>query len=424
MWDGDPERIFKMTLKERFLKYVSFDTQSDETSKTMPSTAKQWALARVLVDELKQLGAENVRLSEYGYVMAELPATMGQASVPALGFIAHMDTSSDASGENIKPRIIENYDGGVIVLNEEKHISLDPKQFDSLGRHIGQTLVVTDGTSLLGADDRAGIAEIMTLVAYLREHPELPHGKLCVGFTPDEEIGNGAEKFDIKDFGADFAYTVDGGELGEIEYENFNGANVGIFFQGKSIHPGSAKNKMVNAALIAAEFAALLPESETPAHTEGYEGFYHLHQMSGTIEEAELQYIVRDHDREKFESRKQFMHTVGDYLNKKYGPGTVQVVTQDRYFNMREKILPHMQLIELAERAMELAGVTPMTVPIRGGTDGARLSYMGLPCPNLCTGGLNFHGPFEYCSLDAMEKVVDTLIRLTQLFAQHYTGKK
>ena len=412
-----------MTLKERFLKYVRFDTQSDEASETTPSTEKQWTLAHALENELKDLGAENVRVSEFGYVMAELPSNMGNVTVPALGFIAHMDTSSDASGENVKPRIIENYDGGVIVLNTEKHMVLDPKQFGSLSRHIGQTLIVTDGTTLLGADDKAGVAEIMTLVAYLQEHPELRHGKLCIGFTPDEEIGNGAEKFDIIDFGADFAYTVDGGELGEIEYENFNGANTGVFVQGRSIHPGSAKNKMINAALVAAEFTAMLPESETPAHTEGYEGFYHLHRMLGTVEQAELHYIIRDHDWEKFESRKQFVHTVGDYLNKKYGPGTVQVNTQDRYYNMREKILPHMQLIELAKQAMELAGVRPMTVPIRGGTDGARLSYMGLPCPNLCTGGLNFHGPFEYCSLDAMEKVVDILVRLTELFAHAFSDQ-
>lgn len=406
-----------MTLKERFLNYVSFDTQSSEEADTIPSTEKQWALAHLLEKELLAMGAENVRISEYGYVMASLPSNMGEKKVPALGFIAHMDTSPDASGENIKPRIIENYDGGIIVLNKEKNIVLDPNEFESLKTHIGEELIVTDGTTLLGSDDKAGIAEIMTLVEYLVNHPEIPHGKICIGFTPDEEIGNGAEKFDVTDFGADFAYTVDGGDLGEIEYENFNGANAGVFIQGKSIHPGSAKNKMINASLVAIEFAAMLPQFETPSHTAGYEGFYHLHRMSGSVEEAELQYIIRDHDKDKFESKKQFVRMVGEYLNKKYGENVVQVAIEDKYFNMCEQILPHMQLIELAEKAMKAEKIEPLVVPIRGGTDGARLSYMGLPCPNLCTSGHNFHGPFEYCSIDSMEKVVAFLIRLVPMFA-------
>ncbi|NCB74717.1 MAG: peptidase T [Clostridia bacterium] len=406
-----------MTLKERFLNYISFDTQSDENAETMPSTQKQWALARLLEEELRALGAESVRVSEYGYVMAHLPSNLGEKEVPALGFIAHLDTSSDTSGANIKPRSIENYDGGAIVLNEDKNIVMSPENFESLKTHIGEELIVTDGTTLLGADDKAGIAEIMTLVEALQNHPEMPHGKICIAFTPDEEIGNGAEKFDVTEFGAEFAYTVDGKDLGEIEFENFNGANAGIFIQGRSIHPGSAKNKMINAALVAAEFASLLPLAETPSHTEGYEGFYHLHRMTGTVEEAELHYIIRDHDRAKFENRKRFVHEAGEFLNKKYGENVVKVITEDRYYNMREKILPHMELIELAKKAMEAEGIIPAVVPIRGGTDGARLSFMGLPCPNLCTGGHNFHGPYEYCSVNSMEKVASFLVRLVSLFA-------
>lgn len=407
-----------MTLKERFLNYVSYDTQSGEESETIPSTDKQWTLARLLEKELLDLGAQNVRVSEYGYVMAELPSNMGKAKVPVLGFIAHMDTSPDAPAQNIKPRIIENYDGSAIVLNDKKNLTLDPVEFDSLKKHTGETLIVTDGTTLLGADDKAGIAEIMTLAEYLITHPEAPHGKICIGFTPDEEIGKGPDKFDVLGFGADFAYTVDGGDLGEIEFESFNGANAGVFVQGRSIHPGAAKNKMINASLVAAEFASLLPQAETPSHTENYEGFYHLHFISGTVEEAELQYLIRDHDREKFENRKRFIRSVGDYINNKYGEYTVQVVLHDQYSNMREQILPHMELIDIAKKAMEAEGVTPEIVPIRGGTDGARLSYMGLPCPNLCTGGLNFHGPFEYCSLDSMEKISKVLVRLTEMFAK------
>ena len=407
-----------MTVKERFLNYIKYDTQSVEDSSNIPSSETEWELARLLQKELMELNAENVRVSEYCYVMAELPSNISDKKVPALGFIAHMDTSPDASGKNIKSRIIENYDGGVIVLNSEKNLKLDPEEFASLKTHIGEELIVTDGTTLLGADDKAGIAEIMSLVEYLQNHPEIPHGKICIAFTPDEEIGNGAEKFDVKDFGADFAYTVDGGDLGEIEYENFNGANAGIFIKGRSIHPGSAKNKMVNAALVANEFASMLPQFETPSHTEGYEGFYHLHQMSGTVEEAQLHYIIRDHDKTKFEKRKEFVHTIGDYLNKKYGEKIVEVITEDRYYNMREKILPHIKLINLAEKAMKAESINPLIVPIRGGTDGARLSFMGLPCPNLCTGAHNFHGPFEYCSVDAMEKVVLFLRSLTQMIAE------
>lgn len=407
-----------MTVKERFLKYVSYDTQSVENRDAIPSSEKQWALARIVEEELIELRAVNVRISDNCRVMAELPSNICSDSVPALGFIAHLDTSPDASGKNVRPRLIENYDGGVIVLNEKKNITLDPKAFDSLRLHIGEALIVTDGTTLLGADDKAGIAEIMTMISELQRHPEIPHGKICVAFTADEEVGNGTEKFDVADFGADFAYTVDGEQLGEIQYENFNAANAGVFVEGIGIHPGSAKNKMLNASLIASEFISMLPQNETPAHTEGYEGFYHLHSMSGTVEEAQLQFIIRDHDRENFEHRKKLMHTIGEFLNSKYGTGIVSVVTKDRYYNMREKIESHMDLIELAKKAMTEMNIDPLIVPIRGGTDGARLSYMGLPCPNLGTGGHNFHSPYEYCSVDAMEKTAAALIRLVQLFAE------
>ena len=406
-----------MTVKERFLNYIAINTQSAEGAETMPSTENQWILARRLADELKALGAENVRISEYGYVMAELSATV-EGDIPVLGFIAHMDTAPDASGENINPRAIPDYDGSVITLNEELGLFLDPAEFPSLKTHIGEELIVTDGTTLLGADDKAGVAEIMCLAEFLLSHPEMPHGKICIAFTPDEEIGNGTDKFDVADFGADFAYTVDGGDLGEIEYENFNGCNASVYFKGRSIHPGSAKNKMINACLIATEFASMLPDYETPMHTEGYEGFYHLHDMEGSIEEAELHYIIRDHDMEKFEERKKTMGLVAFYINKKYGDGTAKLYIEDRYFNMKEKILPHKELIEYAGIAMCEAYVEPLVVPIRGGTDGARLSYMGLPCPNLCTGGHNFHGPFEYCSVNSMEKVVEILINLVEQFTK------
>lgn len=406
-----------MTVKERFLNYISINTRSEEDTGQVPSTDGQLAFARMLADELDALGAEKVRISEYGYVMAELGSNL-EADIPALGFIAHMDTSPDASGENIKPRIIENYDGGVIVLNEELGMCLDPAEFESLKSHIGEQLIATDGTTLLGADDKAGVAEIMCLVEHLVSHPEIKHGKICIGFTPDEEIGNGADYFDVSDFGAQFAYTVDGGELGEIEFENFNGCNAGVYFKGKSIHPGSAKNKMINASLVALEFAAMLPMAETPQHTEGYEGFYHLHDMKGGVEQAELQYIIRDHDRDKFEERKRFMALAAFYINKKYGEGTAKLIIEDRYFNMKEKIVPHRELIEYAGLAMCAAEVSPKIVPIRGGTDGARLSYMGLPCPNLCTGGHNFHGPYEYCSVNSMEKVVEILINLVEQYTK------
>ena len=406
-----------MTIKDRFLKYVSYNTQSRENAQSVPSTEGQWTFARELERELRDLGAQSVRLDEHCIVTAVLPANCENKSAPALGLIAHMDTSPDAAGKNIRPQIVEHYDGGAIVLNARSGMTLDPARFPVLRRHIGETLVTTDGNTLLGADDKAGIAEIMQLVEYFHTHPETKHGKLCIAFTPDEEVGGGEEAFDPAAFGADFAYTLDGDENNEIQFENFNAANAGVFISGRGIHPGSAKNIMLNAALIAAEFVSLLPQAETPAHTEGYEGFYHLHKLSASVEEAELQYIIRDHDKENFLRRKQFMRDVGDFLNKKYGEGTVAVILKDSYFNMREKIEAHPELIERAQEAMRKAGMIPAIVPIRGGTDGAKLSFRGLPCPNLGTGGGNYHGPYEFCSLTAMERTVEMLVHLTALFA-------
>ncbi len=409
-----------MSVKERFLRYITINTQSVENSQEIPSSAGQWVLAKMLAQELCDLGADKVRLDENCYVMAEIPANLPEGvSTPALGLIAHMDTSPDAPGENIRPCIVEKYQGGVILLNERTGAKLDPACYESLKTHIGEDLIVTDGTTLLGADDKAGIAEIMTVADYFLKNPTVRHGKICIAFTPDEEIGNGAEKFDIAAFGADVAYTVDGGAIGEIEYENFNGANAGVFFKGRGIHPGEAKNKMINAALVAAEYVSMLPESETPEHTEGREGFYHLHAMSGSVDSAELQYIIRDHDRQCFERRKAYMISIANFINYKYGDGTVAVNIEDRYFNMRDKILPHMELIDLAKKAMRATGIEPRIVPIRGGTDGAKLSDMGLACPNLCTGGHNFHGYAEYISVQSLERVTVFLIKLVQLFAEN-----
>ena len=410
-----------MTIKDRFLKYVSCDTQSREGADTVPSTEKQWALGKALEAELRSLGCEDVKLDGHCIVTGYLPANCENKNAPALGLIAHIDTAPDASGENVKPQLVENYDGGAIALGTSG-LTLDPASFPVLKRHVGETLVTTDGTTLLGADDKAGVAEIMQLVEYFCGHPEAKHGKLCIAFTPDEEVGGGEEAFDPASFGADFAYTLDGDEMNEIQFENFNAANAGVFVTGKSIHPGSAKNVMVNASLVALEFAALLPPAETPAHTEGYEGFYHLHKMSGATEEAELQYIIRDHNKAKFLARKQTMRDAADYLNKKYGEGTVEVVLKDSYFNMSEMIAPHPELVELPQQAMRACGVDPQIVPIRGGTDGAKLSFRGLPCPNLGTGGGNFHGPYEFCSLTEMEKAVEVLVRLTALFAEETKG--
>ena len=405
------------TVKERFLRYVSMDTTSNEVHETTPSSEGQWELARLLEQELKEIGAENVRMTEYCHVYATIPATTTK-KVPALGFVSHMDTSPEISGANIKPRIVENYDGMDIILNAEKNIVLSPNDFESLKQNIGQDLIVTDGTTLLGGDDKAGIAEIMTMAAYLLAHQEIEHGPVQIAFTPDEEVGGGIGFFDIDGFGAQYAYTVDGGGLGELEYENFNAASGTVTVKGSSIHPGSAKGKMKNASLIAMEFQSMLPVFENPAYTEGYEGFFHLDTMEGEVEKATLKYIIRDHDLAKLEEKKQRFLTIAEYLNGKYGEGTVCAICTDAYRNMKEKIEPEMHLIDNAKQAMEEIGVLPKVVPIRGGTDGATLSFMGLPCPNLCTGGYNFHGKYEYVSIQEMEKVVELLLKIIEIYAR------
>ena len=398
---------------EKFLNYVKIDTQSDENSTACPTTAKQHNLAKLLVKELEAMGADEITYDkEHCYVYATVPATKGCENRPVLGFIAHMDTAPAVTGENVKPRIIENYDGKDIVLNEEKNIVMKVSDFPELVEYTGKRLIVTDGTTLLGADDKAGVAEIMTMAEQLLLSRDIPHGKIRIGFTPDEEVGAGADHFDVKLFGADYAYTVDGGKLGELEYENFNAAGATVTFHGRSVHPGDAKNKMVNALLLAMEFQNMLPVFENPMYTEKYEGFYHLDQLSGSVEKAQSEYIIRDHDKDKFERKKETFLRIGAYLNEKYGKDTVQIDMKDSYYNMREIIEQHMQLIENAKAAMEETGVNPIVVPIRGGTDGARLSYMGLPCPNLCTGGHNFHGRFEYICADSMEKIVEILLKL------------
>lgn len=425
------------TAIERFLNYVSYDTESDETSESCPSTAKQLILAEQLRQELIEMGAADVRVSEFGYVFARIPSTMDEASAnagggaqmadsadgaagrtPVLGFIAHMDTSPALSGANVKPRIVQDYAGGDIVLNEEKQIVMKQADFPFLSELRGEDLIVTDGTTLLGADDKAGIAEIMTMAEHLLTHPEIKHGEICIGFTPDEEIGRGADRFDVADFGADIAYTVDGGALGELEYENFNAASGKVTIHGVSIHPGSAKLKMKNALLIGMEFQRLLPAFENPMYTEGYEGFYHLDGMSGGVEEAKMEYIIRDHDRAKFEEKKRFFADAAAFLNRKYGEGTVVCEIRDSYYNMKEKIEPCMYLIDTAEAAMRACGVEPVVVPIRGGTDGARLSYMGLPCPNLCTGGYNYHGKYEFIPAGSLEKTTEILVEIAKRIAE------
>lgn len=400
-----------MNAIDRFLKYVRYDTQSDIDSPTVPSTAKQKVLGAALAEELADLGLYNAHMDQYGYVYGWLPATAGCEGIPCMGLIAHMDTSPSVSGAEVKPKILR-YDGGDVLLNEEKGIYLRQADYESLAQYRGRDLIVTDGTTLLGADDKAGVAEIFSAVEHLIRHPEIPHGRIAVGITPDEEIGRGADHFDVEGFGAAVAYTVDGGELGEINYENFNAASVQVSVHGLSIHPGSAKGKMKNAALIALEFAAQLPPEETPAHTEGYEGFFHLERLSGDVSEARLELLVRDHDKARFEARKALLERIAGQLNEKYGPATVELACSDSYYNMREKIEPHMYLVLRARAAMEAAGVTPMEIPIRGGTDGAELSYKGLPCPNLSTGGLNFHGIHEYIPADALTTMTQVLVNL------------
>lgn len=400
-----------MSVLDRFLRYVSYDTQSDPYSDTHPSTAKQKALGEVLAAELAQIGLQNAHMDEFGYVYAHLPATPGCEGVPCVGLIAHMDTASGASGANVKPQIVR-YEGGDIPLGHGE--VMRAADYDCLKRYIGQDLVVTDGSTLLGADDKAGVAEIVEAVDYLVNHPDVPHGPIAVGFTPDEEVGEGADLFDIKGFGAAVAYTVDGGELGELEYENFNAAGAVVTVHGFNIHPGSAKNKMKNALLMAMEFHSMLPPAETPAHTEGYEGFYHLQAMSGDETTATMEYIVRDFDMDKFAARKAAMERIAAYLNAKYGPGAIDLQLTDQYYNMKAQIEPHMYLIHRAKAAFARCGVEAQEIAIRGGTDGARLSYEGLPCPNLSTGGANFHGVHEFIPVPALEKMVEVLVALVR----------
>ena len=398
---------------ERFIKYVKFDTKADDASDTIPSTPGQLVLAKELGKELQQLGLSEVSVDGNGYVMAVLPSNLDK-KVPIVGFIAHMDTSPDMSGTNVNPRFVYNYDGGDIRLNDE--VTLSPAELPELKEYIGETLITTDGTTLLGADDKAGIAEIITAVEYLIEHPEVPHGTIKIGFTPDEEIGRGPNHFDVKKFGADLAYTMDGGAIGEIEYENFNAAGAKVTIKGRNVHPGYAKNKMINSVLIANEFIASLPENETPQATEGYEGFYHLNSINGDVENTVLSYIIRDFHKESFEKRKQHMAELAERLNKKY-PNRVFIHIKDQYKNMKEMIEPVIYVVDNAVKAMELAGVKPLVRPIRGGTDGARLSYMGLPTPNIFAGGLNFHGKYEYVPVSSMEKAVDVILKLVDLYA-------
>ena len=394
-----------ISVTDRFLKYVGFETTSDEMSETCPSTATQKVLGAAIVEEMLAMGIRDARMDEDGYVYGTVP---GDPNLPTIGLVAHMDTSPDASGKDVKARIV-CYEGGDVLLNEKENIWLREADYESLKNHHGKHLIVTDGTTLLGADDKAGVAEIMTAAEQLLKSDK-PHATLKIGFTPDEEIGRGADKFDVAGFGADYAYTVDGGGLGEVEYENFNGAGAVAVFKGLNIHPGSAKNKMVNAQYIAMEFQSLLPAAQKPEHTEGYEGFIHLTDMEGCVEQSTLHYIIRDHDLQLLQVKKALMEDAAAFINRKYGDGTVELTIRDSYYNMKEKIEPCMYIVDRAKAAMEAVGITPLTVPIRGGTDGARLSYEGLPCPNLCTGGYNFHGRFEYIPVEDMEKCVELLV--------------
>ena len=399
-------------LVKRFKDYVGFDTKSNEDNdQVCPSTPGQMVLAKHLTEELKSLGLVDVKLDNHGYIMATLPAN-GCENAPVVGFISHMDTSPDASGANIKPQVVERYDGADIVLNKEQDIVLSSKEFPSLLKYTGQPIMTTDGTTLLGADDKAGLTAIVSAAEYLLQHPEIKHGKIRLGFTPDEETGRSADRFDVDAFGADFAYTVDGDELGSLEYENFNAANASITFKGRSVHTGDAKDKMINANVVAMEWQQMLPAGERPEHTEGYEGFYHVHKVSGDVEKVTMTMLIRDHDKKKFALRKEYLQEMAALLNKKYGEGTVVVDCKDMYLNMREKMEEAMYVVDLAKKAMESVGVKPMVKPIRGGTDGARLSFMGLPCPNLFTGGTNFHGRYEFLPLLSLQKAAETVLAI------------
>lgn len=400
---------------DRFLRYVSIDTQSCEESETQPSTEKQFNLLRVLLSDLKAMGVE-ADLDEFGYVMGRIPANV-QGNIPKLGFIAHVDTSPDASGADIKPQIIDNYDCGDIALKGVDGLFLKPSEFPELLDHKGETLVTTDGTTLLGADDKAGVAEIMDAVQYVVSHPEFKHGEIRIAFTPDEEIGRGVAKFDVKKFDADYGYTMDGGEVGELEFENFNAAAASVHIQGRNVHPGYAKGKMLNAIRIGMEFNGLLPADQKPECTEGYEGFFHLINFNGTVEEADFSYIIRDHDIAKYEQKKEFIKECARVINERYGEGVASVEVKHQYYNMRKQVEPHYHIVEKAIKAMEMEGIKPKVQPIRGGTDGANLSFMGLPCPNIFAGGLNFHGKMEFVSLQSMEKAAKVILNLLSLFA-------
>ncbi len=405
-----------MTLVERFFDYISYDTQSDEETNMTPSTPGQMVFVKHLKEELEKMGLEEITLDDNGYLMATLPSNTDK-TVPTVGFIAHVDTAPDMSGKHVNPRIVKDYDGNDIVLNQEQGIVLSPADFPELKDYIGQDLIVTDGTTLLGADDKAGIAEIVTAVAYLQAHPEIKHGKIRIAFNPDEEIGKGAHKFDVERFGCEFAYTMDGGEIGELEYENFNAAYAKVTIKGRNVHPGSAKHKMVNSIRVAANFIEMLPRWETPEHTEGYEGFYHLVGIQGSVEQTVLTYIIRDHNRNRFESRKKEIEHLVRKTNTEY-PGSTSVEMGDQYYNMREKIEPVMHIINYAEEAMRMAGVKPKVQPIRGGTDGAQLSFKGLPCPNIFAGGLNFHGRYEFVPVPSMEKASEVIVNICKIVAE------
>ena len=405
-----------MDITNRFLKYTQFDTQSAEESTSVPSTSKQLVFARFLYEELKHEGLEDVTLDDKGYIYATLPSNTNE-KVPVIGFISHYDTSPDCSGADIKPRIVNNYSGSDIELSEG--IILSPNKFPELLQHVGEDLIVTDGHTLLGADDKAGIAEIVQAMVYLKEHKEIKHGKIRVAFNPDEEIGMGAHYFDVEKFGCEWAYTMDGGDIGELEFENFNAASAKITIKGMSVHPGYAKDKMLNASLLAAEFASLMPSDERPETTEGYQGFYHLTGMQTQTEQAKMSYIIRDHSREKFEARKRFIYDVVRQMNEKYGEGTVSVEVTDQYYNMKEKIDPQMHVIDLVLKAMQEVGIAPKVKPIRGGTDGAQLSFKGLPCPNIFAGGLNFHGPYEFVPIQSMEKAMQVIVKICELTSEY-----
>ena len=406
-----------MNITERFLKYVSFTTTSDENTNMTPSTPGQMVFAKYLIEELTSIGLSDVELDTNGYIMATLPANTDKI-VPTIGFVAHMDTSPDMSGRNVKPRVVENYDGNDIVLNAEKEIVFDITIYPEILQYKGQDIIVTDGTTLLGADDKAGLAEIVTAMEYLLAHPEIKHGKIRVGFTPDEEIGQGADHFDVYKFNAEWAYTMDGGEIGELEYENFNAAGAKVHFAGVNVHPGYAYHKMINSMRIAQQFIGMLPRSETPEHTQDYEGFYHLTNIEGTVEKTTLSYIIRDHNRDRFERRKKEIHHLVNKINAEFGDNTATLDMKDQYYNMREKVEPVMHVVDLAFEAMEAVGVKPNVKPIRGGTDGSRLSYMGLPCPNIFAGGHNFHGRFEYVPVQSMEKAMLVVVKIAELLAQ------